>query len=149
MYALLVLALLPLDVTAPPGPRTGRPAVGLALTAEADGPHVVARLTNGGPRRVKLWLGETCGGPTPFEAVIDGVAHPFAVPAECDKNVSRFEWLQPGQELRVPSTAVLLDGRPHQLKIRYHASKPPLEHDLWRGELESPPIAVGESRLSV
>jgi hypothetical protein len=134
---LLVLALLPLDVTAPPPPKgAARTAPALRLYVYADGRHVGARLVNSGPRRVKLWLGETCSGPAPFEAIIDGVSHPFIAPVACDKNVDRFEWIEPGEETRVVSAVALLgDEREHRVEVRYHAASPPLEHDVWRGEL--------------
>ncbi|HZS41798.1 MAG TPA: hypothetical protein VFF06_33445 [Polyangia bacterium] len=145
---LIVLALLPLDVTAPARPRSGAaPPTGLRLEVSAEGRRVAVRVVNGGPRRVKLWLGETCSGPHPFAAIVDGATRAFDLPVAC-AGEDRYEWLAAGGETRVVSmTELLPDDRPHRVSVRYHVSR--LEHDLWRGDVEAPAVTLRASLLEL
>src|SRR5438094_43944 len=118
MLPLFALALLPLDLANPAAPAAA--ADGLRLVAAVEDGVVVADLDNVGARPLQVMVGYSCGGPTPFEAVIDGAARPFVTPVRaCDKNVTVLRLLPPRGRLRVASERVLLDGQTHRVEVRY------------------------------
>ncbi len=145
MIALLAVALLPLDLADPAG---AAPAGALRLAAVVEDDRLVAaELENVGARPLRVVLGYTCGGPEPFEALVDGAARPFVPePRPCDKNVLAVETLPPRGRRRVASASVVLDGRPHRVAVRY---RPPNVDGAWMGALISPAIAVGAGPLAI
>jgi hypothetical protein len=141
----LLLALLPLDLI---DPSTASTANGLHLDAIVEAQQVSAELTNVSNHPQRLFLGYSCSGPEPFEAVIDGIRRPFVSKViDCSKNISRVEVLAPGERRRVPSATVLLDGETHRVAVRYAPGSG--DDRSWGGALTSAPITVHAGQLSI
>ena len=151
MAPLLLLSILPLDLT---GPAAQAPAPdGLAIEAALDGDLIAADLVNRGPRPVRVVIGETCGGPTPFDAIVDGGRpRSFASPHSCRANTVEIIQLQPvqlrpGERRRVRSEALRLEGTGrHRLVVRLHGSG---FDGSFSGLLTSPPLELPAPGLTV
>jgi hypothetical protein len=146
MIALVLLALLPLDVSPPDASPAGAP---VRMEVALDGRLVRARLTNGAPRRLLVFTGYSCSGPEPFSAVVDGEVRPFASdPVGCAKNVPVERWLGPGEQLVISSQTVILDDQPHRVAVRYEVPAA-TERGRWSGAVTSPVVSVGRSTLEL
>jgi hypothetical protein len=142
MAPLILLAILPLDLIDPaPAPAPAAAANGLRIEATVENRRVCAVLTNVGARPIEAEIGYSCSGPDPFEAIVDGTAKSFVDPAtDCSKNVPQTAALAPGEQRRVDSRSVILDGNPHRVAVRYRSAG--YERGTWRGQLTSATIQV-------
>jgi hypothetical protein len=143
MLALLLVSLLPFDVVLPESPSGD--THGLRLEARIAGGTLRAQLVNGGHDPVKLFVGLTCGGPYPFQLVVDGNVRPFHSWG-CSEPSPLIVQLAPGARYDVPKEPLSLKGA-HSLVMRY---RPDGDNgfwcdDCWSGELASAPVASGRT----
>jgi len=148
MAALLVLALLPLDVAPPARQGATDTADGLKLSTVIEDNELVAYLENVSQRRIRIFVGWSCGEAGPFTAVVDRDRRPFAFRAEaCTANEPQFETLEPGAR-RAARSRVRHDGGAHAVASVYRVDLERLAlssrrlDGVWSGELTSMPVHV-------
>ena len=143
LLALLVSALLALDIAAPsvPGATDGS----LHLEIKLVGRRISTEIVNSGPK-VRLLIGSSCSGPEPFSLIVDGKERRYTRPVDCDKNVERVVELATGGRTRAVVSDAIEPGA-YRVAVRYLGTGGgPACAGCVSGELRSKTFAVDVPR---